>query len=445
MTAMVRVLLCGATVITMSPKRPDAERVDILIEDGRIAEIGEEIDRADAETVDLTGRIVIAGLINAHLHTWQSALRLAGADWTLLEYLHHIHDDLGPRYTPDDMYIGNLAGALNQINCGTTTLGDWCHNNTTPAHTDAAVEALQKSGIRAVFLHGTPNRDPDTAHPLDEIDRLLDGPGQPQELLTIGMAIGGPQYSTTDVAVADLRAADERGLIASMHQSGGQPAAGWEVVHAAELLGPRTNLVHGAGLSDEWLTKLVDAGVSFTTTPENELGHGHCAPITGKLLRRGAAPSLGTDTETATSGEVLTAARIALAHQRGVDHEHHRHATGMMSATTPVTSKQALSWATVDGARALGLDDRVGRLEPGMQADLVVVDARALNLWPAHDPIAAVLHASLANIEAVMIAGLWRKRDHCLVDVDLDEIRGRLLKSGERLLRARQASDAAHD
>jgi 5-methylthioadenosine/S-adenosylhomocysteine deaminase len=249
------------------------------------------------------------------------------------------------------------------------------------------------------------------------------------------MAVAGPQYSTPDVAVADLRAAAERDLIASMHQSGGPPAAAWETVCRAELFGPRSNVVHGVGLSDDWVAALVEAGVSFTATPENELGHGHGIPITGQLLRLGAAPSLGTDTETAISGEILTAARIALAHQRGLDHEQHRQATGLMSTTASVTSKQALSWATVEGARALGLVDRVGRLEPGMQADLIVIDARALNLWPAHDPIAAALHAGVADIEAVMIAGRWRKRDHCLVDVDLDSVRSRLLESGERLSR----------
>jgi cytosine/adenosine deaminase-related metal-dependent hydrolase len=428
-------MLRGAQVITMSPGRPDAERVDILIDDDRIGAIGETVGTPDAETVDLSGRIVMPGLINAHLHTWQSALRLAGTDWTLLEYLHRMRVGVAQHYTPADIYIGNLAGALNQINCGSTTLGDWCHNNATPEHTDAAVEGLQKSGIRAVFLHGAPNRGADVAHSLAEIDRLLDSSVRMHPLLTVGMAIAGPQYSTPDVAVADLRAAAERELVASMHQSGGQPAAAWEAVRRAGLFGPLTNVVHGAGLSHDWVAALVQAGVSFTSTPENELGHGHGAPITGELLRLGAAPSLGTDTETAISGEILTAARIALAHQRGLDHEQHRQATGLMSATASVTGKQALSWATVEGARALGLADRVGRLEPGMQADLIVIDARALNLWPAHDSIAAALHASVANIEAVMIAGRWRKRDHRLVDADVEDVRSRLLESGERLSR----------
>lgn len=427
-------LLRGAQVITMTAERPDAERVDVLIDGDRIADMSRRLDRPDADVVDLSGRIIIPGLVNAHLHTWQSGLRHAGADWTLPEYLHHMHGCLAGYYTPADIYIGNLAGALNQINCGTTTLGDWCHNNPTPEHTDAAVEGLQKSGIRAVFLHGTPNRAPDVAYPLAEVDRLLDGAARAQELLTVGMAIGGPQYSTSDVTVADMRAAAQRDLIVSMHQSGGQPAAAWEAVRAAGLFGPNTNIVHGAGLTGQWVTALVDAGVSFTATPENELSHGHGVPITGQLLPRGAAPSLGTDTETAVSGEILTAARIALAHQRGLDHEGHRQATGLMCTTPSVTAKQALSWATVEGARALGLADRVGRVEPGMQADLVVIDARGLNLWPAHDPVAAALSASVANIEAVMIGGRWRKRNHCLIDADLEDVKSRLLESGERLI-----------
>jgi cytosine/adenosine deaminase-related metal-dependent hydrolase len=258
------------------------------------------------------------------------------------------------------------------------------------------------------------------------------------------MALQGPQYSAPETAVADFRAAAERGVVASMHQSGGEPAPGWDAVRRAGLFGPYTNVVHGQGLTGEWLATLVEAGVTFTTTPENELGQGHGAPITGSLLRLGAAPSLGTDVESVAPGDVLTAARIALAHQRGRDHDEARETTGATRAEQLVTARQALAWATTEGARALGLADRVGRIEAGMQADLVVVDVRAPNLWPAHDPIAAVLHANAANVEAVMVGGCWRKRGHALVlGVDLDEARQRSLESGERLLRHLGAPAAA--
>ncbi|WP_405728962.1 amidohydrolase family protein [Streptomyces sp. NBC_00028] len=432
---MNRILLRGARVITMAPGRPDAERIDILVDGDRIAVTGENLDAPDAETVDFTGRVILPGLVNTHLHTWQTALRSVGADWTLLEYLTHLHGNAVQHYEPDDMYVSNLAGALNQINCGTTTLGDWCHNSLTPEHADAAVDGLMQAGIRAVFLHGTPYRDPDLPHPLAEIDRLLNGPVRDHDLLTLGMAVQGPQYSSPHTAVADFRAAHERGLVASFHQSGGALARGWEAVRNAGLFGPSTNVVHGSDLPDAWVKKLVRVGVTFTCTPENELGQGHGTPVTGTLLRHGAAPSLGTDVDSVVPGHILTAARLALAHQRSLDHAH-RQRTGSHANTPTVTAKQALAWATVEGAKALGLADQVGRIAPGMQADLVAIDTRAVNLWPAHNPIAAALHADIANIEAVMIAGRWRKRDHALLDCDLDTVKERLLAAGERLLHA---------
>lgn len=416
----------------MAPHRPDTERIDVLVEDDRIAAMGDHLDPIGADVVDLEDRIVIPGLVNAHLHTWQTALRFAGGDWSLLEYLAHTHGHVARRYGPDDMHIGTMAGALNQISCGTTTVGDWCHNCLTPAHADAAIDALNIAGIRAVFFHGTPHGGPTKPHDMSEVDRLLCGPIARNPLLTLGMAIKGPQLSAPDVAIADLRAAVDRGLIASMHQSAGTSGHGWNAVGTAGLWGPHANIVHGTGLTDRWVKKLADAGVTFTTTPENELGQGHCTAITEKLLDAGGAPSLGTDTETAVSGEVLTAARITLAHQRGLAHEQEFHRTGLSAPSAGLSSKQALSWATVHGARALGMADKVGHLAPGMQADLVVIDARALNLWPAHDPIAAALQASIANIEAVMIGGHWRKRHHSLVDTDIDEVKDRLQQSGER-------------
>ena len=420
---MNRVLLRGAHVITMAPHRPDAERADLLIDGDTITAVGDGLDETGAEVVDVTGRIIMPGLVNAHLHTWQTALRGVGADWTLADYLGRMHGTVARHYRPEDMRIGTLAGALDQLGRGTTTLGDWCHNTPTPDHTDAALDGLAASGIRGVFLHGTPYSAPDATHPVGEIDRLTGGP-----LLTVGMAVRGPQLSTPDTAVTDFRAAAERGLVVSMHQSGGEPGPGWDAVRDAGLLSPRTNVVHGAGLTDDWIKTLVDAGASITSTPENELGQGHGFPLTGHLLRLGAAPSLGTDTDAVTPADVLSAARIALAHQRGHDHDHHRQTTGSFSLTATITAKQALAWATVEGARALGLADRVGRLSPGMQADLVVIDA------PAPNPIAAALHASAADIEAVMIAGHWRKRGHALVGVDLGTVRAQLRESADHLL-----------
>ena len=240
---------------------------DVLVEGDRIAAIAPRLDAPDAEVVDCSGHFVLPGLINAHMHTWQTALRSVAANWTLLEYFRHVHAGLATVFTPEDIHIATLAGALNQLDHGVTTLVDWAHNNPTPAHTDAGVEALQQSGIRAAFFHGSPKPDPkpgephfsEVPHPRSEIERLLKGSlSDRNALVTLGMAVLGPHYSTLEVSAHDFALAKELGLVASMHQGGGEAKTpgGWEALMAQGLVGPHINIVHGNNLSDEQLAGL---------------------------------------------------------------------------------------------------------------------------------------------------------------------------------------------
>jgi cytosine/adenosine deaminase-related metal-dependent hydrolase len=443
---MARTLIRSATILTMDDRLGDLACADLLVDGDRIAAIGRNIAATDAEVVDGRGRLVIPGLINAHMHTWQTALRGFAANWTLPEYFRRMHAGLATLFWSEDIYIATLMGALNQINFGVTTLVDWCHNNPTPAHTDAAVRALFDSGIRAAFFHGSPKSDPkpgqphfsEVPHPRSEVERLLAGPLANRDgLVTLGLAILGPHYSTLEVAQHDFRLAREFGLIASMHQGGGpvKTPGGWEKLIEGGLIGPNVNIVHGNDLSDDLLRRFVDLGVSFSVTPENEMIQGHGFPITGRLLKLGARPSIGVDLESVLSGDLLGAARVALSAQRALDNAEARRATGGIPDATTIPVREALRWVTVEGARMLGREDRIGSLAPGKLADLVVIDASALNLAPVHDPVATVvMQTSLANIEAVMIGGVW-KRSGQLPFEGLDQRRRQLAQSGERLVR----------
>lgn len=441
-----RKLIRGAAIVSMDPAVGDLHKGDLLIEGERIAAIAPSIAADDAEILDGADRIVIPGLINAHQHTWQTALRGIAANWTLPEYFAWMHRGLATRFRPDDIHVATLAGALGQIDAGATTLVDWCHNNPTPAHTDAAVDALIESGIRAAFFHGSPKPDAkpgelhfsEVPHPRGEIERLARGRiGGRDGLVTLGMAILGPHYSTLDVARADLALAREFGLVASLHQGGGpaRSPGGWHRLIAEGLAGPGLNIVHGNDLEDELLDQLVAAGASFTVTPENEMAQGHGVPITGRLMARGVAPSLGVDIESVVSADLFTVARMALAGQRLIDNMASRAATGTIPPTSTVTTRAALAWATVEGARMLGLDHRIGSLTPGKQADVVVLDASRLNLFPVHDPVASVvMQAGIANVESVVIAGRFVKRGGRLVGRDLAGLKQRLAASGQRIL-----------
>lgn len=441
-----RILLSGATILSMDPATGDLPRGDILIADGKIAAIAPRIEAGDAEQVDATGRIAVPGFVNAHMHSWQTGLRGLAADWTLLEYFRWLHAGLATLFKPEDIGIATLMGALGQIDAGTATLVDWCHNNPTPAHTDAAVEALAESGIRAAFFHGSPKPDPkpgephfsEVPHPRAEVERLRHGRfASDDSLLTLGLAILGPHYATLDVARADFRLAREFGLIASMHQGGGaaKTPGGWERLIAEGLVGPGINIVHGNDVPDELFGQLVDLGASFSVTPENEMTQGHGFPITGRLLARGAAPSLGVDLESILAGDMMGVARIALGMQRALDNAESRRETGAIPPTSTIRVRQALSWITIEGARMLGLDHRIGSLAPGKQADITLIDTRALHLQPVHDPAATVImQAGRGDIEAVMIAGRFAKRDGRLLAGGLDEKLARLAASGTRIV-----------
>ncbi|PPQ21219.1 cytosine deaminase [Bradyrhizobium sp. AC87j1] len=444
---MRRTLIRSASVISMDDAIGDLGTGDVLVEGNRIAEVRPSIDvAADTEIVDGNGRIVIPGLINAHMHTWQTGLRGYAANWTLLEYFRRMHAGLATVFRPEDIHIATLVGALNQINCGTTTLVDWCHNNPTPDHTDAAVRGLIESGIRAAFFHGSPKPEPkpgephfsEVPHPRREVERLLAGPLADRDgLVTLGLAILGPHYSTLDVAMHDFRMARELKLIASMHQGGGpaKTPGGWEKLIEAGLVGTGTNIVHGNDLPDNLLDIMVDLGVSFSVTPENEMIQGHGFPITGRLLKRGVRPTIGIDLESVLAGDLFSAARVALSMQRALDNAESRKASGAIPVTTTIPVREALRWITTEGARMLGREDQIGSLTPGKLADLVIINASDLNLVPVHDPVATVvMQTSLVNIEAVMIGGAWKKRNGQLLVDGLGTKKELLAQSGRRLV-----------
>lgn len=447
---MRRTLIKSATIITMDDAIGDLGTGDVLVEGSRIVDVRPSIDlgsgAGETEIIDGTGRIVIPGLINAHMHTWQTGLRGYAANWTLLEYFRRMHAGLATVFRPEDIHIATLVGALNQLNCGTTTLVDWCHNNPTPDHTDAAVRGLIESGIRAAFFHGSPKPEPkpgephfsEVPHPRREVERLLAGPLADRDgLVTLGLAILGPHYSILDVAMHDFRMARELKLIASMHQGGGpaKTPGGWEKLIEQGLVGAGINIVHGNDLPDEMLDRMVELGVSFSVTPENEMIQGHGFPITGRLLKRGVRPTIGIDLESILSGDLFSAARVALSMQRSLDNAEQRKTSGTIPATTTIPVREALRWITTEGARMLGREHQIGSLTPGKLADLVIINASDLNLFPVHDPVATVvMQTSLANIEAVMIGGSWKKRNGRLLINGLETKKELLAQSGRRLV-----------
>lgn len=429
-----RTLIKGGFVITLDRELGDLAGADVLIEDGKIRAVGPGLQATDCEVVDASEMIVLPGFVDTHRHVWEAVIRNVGANWSLPTYLHHIYfNGLGGTLRPEDVYIGNLLGALEALDAGVTTLLDWSMVNS-PEHADAMIGALQEAGIRAVFAYGTPlkgagaywSRDSQLLHPDDCRRVRRQYFSSDDQLITMGLAIRGPEFCSWEAAVHDIHLARELGVMATMHLgfgTWGSVDRSVEKLHQANLLGPDLNFTHATALSDEEYRLIAETGCSVSVCPEIEMMMGHGYPPTDKLVAQGGRPTLGVDVVTSTGGDMFTQMKFML-HGARARHNEATLGTGQMPETLLLTARDVLEFATIGGARALRLDHKIGTLSPGKDADLIMIRRTDVNLYPVNDPIcAAVLCANTGNVDSVFVAGRAVKRHGKLVDVDLARVR----------------------
>ncbi|MEU0410613.1 amidohydrolase family protein [Streptomyces griseorubiginosus] len=442
-----RTLLRAGHVLSMDPDIGDLPRGDVLIEDGRIAAVDREIS-ADAEVLDMTGRIVIPGFVDTHRHTWEASIRNVAPDATLDDYFVDILDTFAPLYTPEDVYAANLAGALECLNAGITTLVDWSHINNTPEHPDAAIRALTETGIRAQYAYGSANTsladywfESKIAIPGDDVRRIRTEYFASDGLLTMALATRGPGFCVNDVVTAEWALARELDIPITVHVAMGRLAGRFGMVkqlHDLGLLGPDTTYIHCCYFSEEEWRLVADSGGTVSIAPQVETQMGHGWPPVMKAIEHGLRPSLSIDVVTTVPGDMFTQIRAAFGAERA------RVNAASWQADVPVpetmlTARQMLEIATRNGAHVAGLEDRTGSLTPGKRADVVAIDATALNVAPVHDAAAAVaLSADVSNVETVIVDGVVRKRDGRLT-ADVARARRLVEESRDRLLAAKEA------
>ncbi|HYF19736.1 MAG TPA: amidohydrolase family protein [Ramlibacter sp.] len=426
---MKRTLIKNAAVLSVDPAVGDFDDADVLVEGGTIAAVGPNLQATADEVIDARGHIVMPCLVNAHIHTWEFQLRGIGSDWVgNRDYHANMHKNLATRYGTRDVYIGNLLGSLNQLRNGTTTTVDWCHILRDAEMTDAAVDALEESGIRCVFARGTvkpperPNEIPfhKKPYPREEVHRLRTGRfASDDRLVTLAMAILGPDWGEYDVAAHDIRLAREYGLLNSAHSYGRKGKRvvedGYPRLAAEGLLGPDHNIGHGNSFSDEELKLVLDAGCTITATNLTEGLNYEKPAMLGRLVKLGATPSLGTDCDPYFNSSMLWVMRHAFLAQRDLDNRS-LFAEGAWPAKTQhsTLTRDAIYWATMGGAKAFQLDHKIGSITPGKQADLILIDANSPNIFPALPSGSAahvvVMYAETSDITDVMVAGEFRKR-----------------------------------
>jgi cytosine/adenosine deaminase-related metal-dependent hydrolase len=416
-----RLLLRGGCVLTVDPQLGDLATGDVLIEGDAIAGVEPHIE-ADAEVIDVSGKIVIPGFIDTHRHTWECAIRGCAPNATLDNYFVEVLDTFAPVYRPDDVYASNLLGTLECVNAGITTLVDWSHINNTPEHPDAAIRALQEVGIRAQYAYGSANTsltdywfESKIAIPGDDVRRVRDSYFSSDDgLLTMALATRGPGFCVDDVVREEWGLARDLGIPITVHVAMGRTAGRFGMVkmlNDLDLLGPDTTYIHCCYFTEEEWQLVADTGGTISIAPQVELQMGHGWPPSLKAVEYGLRPSLSIDVVTTAPGDMFTQIRSAF----GADRARMLAAAWEADQETPaefLTAQQMLQMATINGAHVAGLEDRTGSLTPGKKADVVVIDATAPNIAPLMDPVAAVtLAADVSNVETVIIDGKVHKRD----------------------------------
>jgi 5-methylthioadenosine/S-adenosylhomocysteine deaminase len=435
-----RTLIRGGHILSMDPSVGDLPKGDLLIEDDRIAAVQPSVE-ADADVIDADGFLVIPGFVDTHRHNWEAAIRGVAPNATLDDYFVEILDTFAPVYQAEDVYAANLAGALECLNAGITTLVDWSHINNTPEHPDAAIRGLQEAGIRAQYAYGSANTsladywfESKIAIPGDDVRRIRETyfPSD-SGLLTMGLATRGPGFCVDDVVTSEWRLARELGIPITVHVGMGRLAGRFGMVKQLSrlgLLGPDTTYIHCCYFSEEEWRLVADSGGTISIAPQVELQMGHGWPPVMKTIEYGLRPSFSIDVVTTVPGDMFTQMRAAFAAERA------RVNAVCWEANTEVpetmlTARQMLTAATVNGAHVAGVEDRTGSLTPGKKADVVLIDARSLNMVPISDPYAAVtLSADVSNVDTVIVDGVVRKRG------------GKLVADAAR---ARQLVEAAYD
>jgi 5-methylthioadenosine/S-adenosylhomocysteine deaminase len=368
--------------------------------------------------------------VDTHRHIWEGILRNIAPDALLHDYFRDILGVLAPVYRPQDAYAGNLVSAYGAIDAGITTLLDWSHIQNTPDHTDAAIAALQESGLRAVFAYGTPNLDlaawwydSTLKHPTDIRRVATRYFSAKDQLLTLALAPRGPEFTTPDVSKHDWELARELGVRISVHVGVGEAGMKGRLgeMGRAGLLGPDTTYIHCCTLSDEELQMIADTGGTVSLASPIELQMGHGTPPIQRCLDRGLRPSLSVDVETTMCGDLFAQMRSVLTLQRGQVNE--RRLRGETDLPKMLTSRDVIDFATIEGAKANGLDSKVGTLTPGKEADIIMLRTDRINVLPINDPIGVVVRGmDSSNVDSVWIAGKPKKRHGHLVNVDLDRV-----------------------
>jgi 5-methylthioadenosine/S-adenosylhomocysteine deaminase len=402
-----RILLKGGIVLTLDRRLGDFAQADVLIEDGKIRAVRPDIAADEVAVIDAANRILIPGFVDTHSHSYQGLLRTSLPNGLVdPDYNRDIQNNLTLHYSPADVYAGVLITALGFIDMGTTAIIDLSQISHTPEHSDACIRALQEAGIRAVYGYSR-GAGPAAQWPQD-LGRLQRTYFSSKDQL-MTLALG----ASLDAKV--VGAAREAGVPAVMHyRVNAEPGL---ALGRAGVLREGDLFIHCTHLNDAAWQMIKDIGGRVSISPPLEMAMAHGMPATQEALDRGIRPSLSSDHGTTVGQDMFSLMRTTFNLQRL--HILQRRRGGEQNLPTLLTCREVIEFATIQGARCANLDGKVGTLTPGKEADIVMLRADRLDIWPPNNAPSVV--ANLMNpghVETVFIAGKVKKWHGNLIGVD---------------------------
>ncbi len=444
---MIDLLIVNATVVTVNAKRETVYGGAVAIDGDRIVEVGDsqaleakypEVGRK----IDATGKAVFPGLINTHNHMFQSLLKGLGDDRVLSDWLVECMFPSAAKISREAVYHGGMVACLDNIHSGTTTILDYMHAQSSPELSDGAIQAFRDCGVRGILGRGFTNVGEQFGTPKALIEepaairkdclRLLDTYHNTDNgRIRIWLAPAAVWLASKEMLTWSMDTAREYGTGVTVHcsetpfdrmaseQIHGMPDT--DALAAYGLMGPDCLLVHCVHLTDRDIRmfKYHDARVSHNPGSNMYLSSG-VAPVP-RLNEVGVTVGLATDGAASNNcNDMIEMLKLAALMQK----VHHQD-------PTIITAEKVLEMATIDGARAIGLEDDIGSLEAGKKADLFIFDPlAAAKSTPMHNPVSTLVYSgSEQNVETVIVDGR----------VILDDFRPTFLTDERALLEKAQA------
>lgn len=429
------VVFRNATVLTIDPTLGIIENGDVLVTANRITAVGRQLTVPDdAVEIDATGGILMPGMVDTHRHLWQTALRGFGADWTLTNYFQFYYLNWGKIFRPEDIYAGNLLAAIEAIDAGVTTTVDWSHGLQTVEHADAAVDALEAVPGRFVLAYGNllgaPWQWAKAPEFADFIKRRIDGHGDRLRMQIAFDVTGDPAFPEK----AAFEVARDFNLPVTTHAGvwGATNDNGIRLMYEHGFMTPSTIYVHAATLSEDSYQRIAATGGYASVSAESEFNAGQGYPPTWMLRRHSIPVSLSMDTSVWWSGDLFSAMRATLNADRGREHmEAHKQSNTV--TLSHLRAEQVVNWATLGGAKALGMDSDIGSIVPGKKADLVLIkNDQSPVMFPLLHPYGhVVFQAGRGDVHTVMVEGTVVKHNHRLLGNELAGARQAIAKTVE--------------